>query len=50
MVYKDIEDSSDWNGYILFILSIGIPYYQGGYNTNRKQVLSAQTNQTQVLT
>jgi hypothetical protein len=27
-----------------------MPYYQGGYNTNHRQVSSAQTNRTQVLT
>ena len=32
------------------ILSIGMSYYQGGCNTNHRQVSSAQTNQTQVLT
>jgi hypothetical protein len=32
MTYEDIEDSSDWNGYILLILSIGMPYYKEGYN------------------
>jgi hypothetical protein len=30
MAYEDIEDSSDWNGYILLILSIGMSYYKGG--------------------
>ena len=50
MAYEDIEDSSGWNGYILLILSIGMPYYQGECNTNHRQVSSAQTNQTQVLT
>ena len=50
MAYEDIEDSSGWNSYILLILSINMPYYQGGYNTNHRQVWSAQTNQTQVLT
>ena len=50
MAYEDIEDSSGWNSYILLILSIGMSYYQGGCNTNRWQVSSAQTNQTQVLT
>ena len=25
MAYEDIEDSSGWNGYILLILSIGMP-------------------------
>jgi hypothetical protein len=50
MVYEDIEDSSGWNSYILLILSIGMSYYQGGCNTNLRQVLSAQTNRTQVLT
>ena len=50
MAYEDIEDSSGWNGYILLILSIGMPYYQGGCNTNHRQVSSAQTNQTHVLT
>ena len=49
MAYKDIEDSSGWNGYILLILSIGMPYYQGGCNTNHRQISSAQTNRTQVL-
>ena len=33
IVYEDIEDSSDWNGYILLILIIGMPYYQGECNT-----------------
>ena len=50
MAYEDIEDSSSWNGYIILILSIGMPYYQGRCNTNHRQVSSAQTNQTQVLT
>jgi len=50
IVYEDIEDSSGWNGYILWILSIGMPYYQGGSNMNHRQVSSAQTNRTQVLT
>ena len=50
MAYKDIEDSSGWIGYILLILSIGMPYYQRGCNTNHRQVSSAQTNRTQVLT
>ena len=49
MAYEDIEDSSSWNVYIQLILSIGMPYYQGGCNTNHRQVSSAQTNQTQVL-
>ena len=31
MTYEDIEDSSGWNGYILLILSTGMPYYKGGY-------------------
>jgi hypothetical protein len=30
MAYEDIEYSSDQIGYILFILSIGMSYYQGG--------------------
>jgi hypothetical protein len=50
MSYEDIEDSSGQNTYFLLILSIGIPYYQGGCNTNHRQVISAQTNRTQVLT
>ena len=50
MAYEDIEDSSGWNGYILLILSIGMPYYQRGCNTNHRQVSIAQTNRTQVLT
>ena len=50
MAYKDIEDSSGWIGYILLILSIGMPYYQERCNTNHRQVSSAQINQTQVLT
>jgi hypothetical protein len=50
MVYEDIEDSSRWNSYILLLWSIGLSYYQGGCNTNHKQVSSARTNQTQVLT
>jgi hypothetical protein len=50
MAYEDIEDLSDWNGYILLILSIGMSYYQGGCNTNHRQVSSAQTNRTQMLT
>ena len=29
MAYEDIEYSSDLNGYILLILSIGMSYYQG---------------------
>ena len=33
MAYEDIEDSSGWNGYILLILIIGMPYYQGECNT-----------------
>jgi hypothetical protein len=37
-------------GYILLIFSIGMPYHQGGYNTNLWQVSSAQTKRTQVLT
>ena len=49
MAYEDIEDSSGWNGYIILILSIGMSYYQGGCNTNHRQVSSAQTNWTQVL-
>ena len=50
MAYEDIEYSSGWNDYILLILSIGTSYYQGGCNTNHRQVSSAQTNQTQMLT
>ena len=50
MAYEDIEDSSDQISYILLFLSIGMPYYQGGCNTNDRQVSSAQTNRTQVLT
>jgi hypothetical protein len=50
MIYEDIEDSSDWNSYILLILNIGMSYYQEECNTNHRQVSSAQTNQTQVLT
>ena len=50
MAYEDIEDSSGWNGYILLILSIGMPYYQRGCNMNYRQVSIAQTNKTQVLT
>jgi hypothetical protein len=50
MAYEDIENSSGWNGYILLILSIGMLYYQGGCNTNYRQVSSAQINRTQVLT
>jgi hypothetical protein len=30
MAYEDIKDSSGWNSYILFILSIVMSYYQGG--------------------
>ena len=29
MAYQDIKDLSGSNSYILFILSIGMPYYQG---------------------
>ena len=50
IVYEDIVDSSGWNGYVLLMLSIGMPYYQWGCNTNHRQVSSAQTNRTQVLT
>jgi hypothetical protein len=50
MAYEDIEDPSSQNGYFLLILSIGMPYYQGGRNTNHRQVSSAQINRTQVLT
>jgi hypothetical protein len=50
MAYEDIKDSSGWISYILFILSIGMSYYQGGCNSNHRQVSSAQTNRTQVLT
>jgi len=44
MTYENIEDSSGWNSYILFILSIGMLYYQGGCNKNHRQISSAQTN------
>jgi hypothetical protein len=50
MAYEDTKDLSGWNAYIPLILSIGMPYYQGGYNMNHRQVSSAQTNRTQVLT
>ena len=50
MAYEDFEDSSGWNGYVLLMLSIGIPYYQRGCNTNHRQVSNAQTNWIQVLT
>jgi hypothetical protein len=46
MAYEDIKDSIGQIGYILFILSIGMLYYQVGCNTNHRQVLSAQTNWT----
>ena len=44
MAYEDIEDSSGWNGYILLILSIGMPYYQGGCNMNHRQSLKCSNS------
>ena len=51
MVYKEIEDSSGWNVYILVILSKVCRTIKGdAIWTIYRQVSSAQTNQTQVLT
>jgi hypothetical protein len=46
MTYEDIEDPSGWNGYIEYMYAV----LSKGMYTNHKQVSSAQTNQTQVLT
>jgi len=50
MTYKYIEDLSSWNDYILLILNKGVLYYKKGWNMKHRQVSSAQTNWTQVLT